>query len=141
MTGENETETGVFWVHIASFAVYNAILGYLFRESAAHGLRACILLFVALSKHFAVNDAVLHHHNHRLYNRVGRWILAGSILTGWCIGQLSHLNEAAIAAIWALVAGGIILNVLKDELPSNKEGNFGFFAMGAAFYSVILLVS
>ena len=137
--GEDCTPPGVFWLHIASFAIYNAILGYLFRESENHGLIDCLLLFVVLALHFAVNDVGLREHHKRAYDRVGRWLLAGVILFGWVLGQAFQINEAAIAVIWALVAGGIILNVLKEELPPEQESNFGMFLAGATVYSGLLL--
>lgn len=36
-------------------------------------------------------------------------------MLGWMLGEVVHINAAAIATNWALVAGGIILNVLKEE--------------------------
>ncbi|MEM6598629.1 MAG: hypothetical protein AAF635_10720 [Cyanobacteria bacterium P01_C01_bin.69] len=138
MTGENTTESGIFWLHITSFAIYNAILGYLFRESAIHGITECIILFFALGLHFLVNDLGLRQHHRQAYDRSGRWLLAGAIMAGWAIGQATHFNEAAIAAIWALVAGGVIFNVLKEERPDNPDSHFGLFAVGAAVYTVIL---
>lgn len=136
---ENCTHPGVFWLHIASFALYNAILGYLLHESEKHGLAACLFLFAALALHFLVNDVSLREHHRHAYDRVGRWLLAGAIVLGWSIGQVARLDAAALAAIWALVAGGIILNVLKEELPKEQDSNFGLFVAGAVVYSALLL--
>ena len=140
MTGDNSTELGIFWIHIGSFALYNAVLGYLLRESAEHGWRACLLLFITLTLHFVANDLGLRIHHKRAYDRVGRWILAAAILAGWAVSNTTQLNEAAVAAIWALIAGGIILNVLKEELPEQAESHFGLFATGAGIYSAILML-
>ena len=139
--GEDCTHLGVFWLHIVSFAIYNTILGYLLRESEEHGLIACLLLFFTLALHFLVNDVGLREHHKRVYDRTGRWILAGAIVFGWILGQAFHVDAAAIAAIWALVAGGIILNVLKEELPEEQESHFGMFVTGATVYSVVLLLA
>ncbi|MGD1860346.1 MAG: hypothetical protein ACFB0E_10295 [Leptolyngbyaceae cyanobacterium] len=137
--GEDTTHPGIFWVHIISFASYNLILGYLLRESEGHGLIACLLLFIALALHFAVNDINLREHHKRMYDRWGRWALAGAIVLGWALGEALHLEEAGILAAWALVAGGLILNVLKEELPGEDESHFGFFFAGATMYAVVLL--
>ena len=133
--------TLLFYIHILSFAVYNAILGYLFRESANHGVVDCLILFVALGLHFAVNDFSLRHHYPYRYDHIGRWILSGAIFSGWSLGQTTHFNAAAVAAVWALVAGGVIMNVLKEELPEERTSHFGYFVVGAAFYAVILLMT
>ncbi|MEM6255113.1 MAG: hypothetical protein AAF821_19535 [Cyanobacteria bacterium P01_D01_bin.156] len=137
--GEDCTHPGVFWIHIISFGIYNGILGYLLRESENHGLVACLILFFALALHFLVNDVGLRGHHRHMYDRIGRWLLAGAIVLGWVLGEQFHLDGAAIAAIWALVAGGIILNVLKEELPEEQESHFGMFCTGAGLYALILL--
>ncbi len=139
MTANDHTTIGVFWVHIATFAIYNGVLGYLFHESENHGLMACLLLFVTLGVHFVVNDLGLREHHKQAYDRVGRWVLAAAIITGWVIGQALTLNPAAIATVWALVAGGVILNVLKEELPEERESDFGTFLLGAVGYGALLL--
>ncbi|MEL7069225.1 MAG: hypothetical protein AAGN15_11320 [Cyanobacteria bacterium J06581_3] len=138
MTGDNVPEPGIFWTHIAFVAIYNAILGYLFRESAVHGIRECIILFFALGLHFLVNDVGLRHYHRKAYDQIGRWVLAGAIVTGWCVGQVTDFNEAAIAAIWALIAGSIIFNVLKEEMPDSPDSHFGFFTVGLVAYAIIL---
>jgi hypothetical protein len=138
--GQDCTHPGVFWLHVSSFAIYNGILGFLFWESARHGLIACLLLFVALGLHFFVNDVGLREHHKQAYDRIGRWILSGAILLGWSLGHGFHGNEAAISAIWALVAGGMILNVLKEELPEEQDSHFGMFVGGAVIYSLLLLL-
>lgn len=137
--GENSTYSSVFWIHVASFGIYNTILGYLLRESENHGLTACLILFFTLALHFWVNDVGLREHHSRLYDRIGRWLLAGAIVFGWFLGEAFQLDKAEIAIVWALVAGGIILNVFKEELPEQQESHFGMFCMGAALYSVVLL--
>lgn len=139
--GKDHTQSTVFWLHIGSFALYNAILGYLLRESETYGLLACFLLFVTLALHFLVNDVGLREHHKHLYDHRGRWVLSAAVVLGWVLGQAIIIDAAAIAAIWALVAGGIILNVLKEELPAERESNFSMFIVGAAVYSVVLLVA
>ena len=139
--GEDRTQSAIFWLHITSFAIYNAILGYLLRESENHGLTACLLLFFTLALHFVVNDVGLREHHKRAYDRLGRWLLAGAILLGWILGQAQPVNAAAIATIWAFMAGGIVLNVLKEELPAKEDSNFPLFVTGAAVYTVILLAA
>ena len=133
------TSIGVFWVHIGSFAIYNALIGNLLSDAEEHGLVSSLLLFVALALHFIVNDYSLREHHKHAYHRWGRWVLAGAIILGWVLGQAIHLDEAAIATLWAFVAGGIILNVLKEEMPENRQTCFWSFLVGAGVYSVLLL--
>jgi quinol-cytochrome oxidoreductase complex cytochrome b subunit len=136
----NHPTSAVFWIHIAAFSIKMTILGYLFHEQTAHGLVSCLLLFAALALHFFIVDYVLRQHHQQSYDRLGRWVLASSILTGWIVGQSINLHPSGIAAVWAFAAGAIILNVLKEELPEQRSSCFKSFLIGAASYSAILLL-
>ena len=57
------------------------------------------------------------------------------------VGLFFGVSEAAIAVLFGFLAGGVVMNVLKEELPEEREGRFWAFALGAAFYSVVLLVA
>lgn len=138
-SGEDATSQGIFWVHIGAFAIYNALIGELFSNTEEKGLIPAILLFVALALHFLINDRGLRAHHKKPYDRLGRWILAGSLMTGWILGISFHLPEAFLAVLWGLLAGGLILNVLKEELPDTKESCFPSFTMGAGIYAILLL--
>ncbi|MFJ6412621.1 hypothetical protein [Terribacillus sp. AE2B 122] len=60
--------------------------------------------------------------------------LAGSL------ADLTELNEVAISILNAFIAGGIVLNVLKEELPEEKESSIGSFLLGAVGYTILLLL-
>jgi hypothetical protein len=133
------TEAGIFWLHIASFAVYNALIGYLLLHREEPGVQSLFLFFFAMALHFIVNDKGLRDNHKSYYDRVGRWILAAAIIVGWAIGRGSEIHEAAIAVLFAFLAGGIVLNVLKEELPEDRESRFWGFALGAAIYASLLV--
>ncbi len=139
---EQDTETasvGVFYLHIGSFAIYNALIGYLMLHRNEDGLSGLLFFFVAYAFHFVVNDYGLRQHHRRDYERVGRWLLAGAVVLGGAVGLAATLSEAALAVAFAFIAGGTILNVLKEELPEDRESRFWAFALGTACYTVLLL--
>lgn len=133
------TPPAVFWLHVGSFAVYNVLIGYLLagRESATHQYAAFVL---ALGLHFLVNDFGLREHHRERYHRMGRWLLAIAVAVGAVLGMWVRLSEAAVLAILAFVAGGIILNVLKEELPAERESRFGAFAVGLVGFAALLMM-
>lgn len=133
------TPPAVFWIHIASFAIYNVLIGYLLagRESASHEHAAFV---VALGLHLLVNDYGLREHHRERYHRVGRWILAMAVVVGAFLGVSVRLPEAVVLSILAFVAGGIVLNVLKEELPAERESHFGAFAAGVIGFTAILMM-
>ena len=139
-TSETENNnSAIFWIHISAFAILNAILGYVLQDLSEHSLIACILFFMTAALHFFIIDDNLREHQKSLYDRQGRWLLVGAIVFGAVIGQVAHLNEAAIAIVWSFLAGSIILNVLKRELPDEKESCFWSFIGGAFLFAVLLL--
>lgn len=129
----------VFWVSMSSFAIYNALIGYLVVHREESGLLSLILFGVAMAVHFVVNDHALQEDHKRVYERLGRWILVAALFVGWAIGVMAEVSEAAIAVLLAFLAGGIILNVLKEELPEERESRFSAFALGLLAYTVVLV--
>ena len=134
-----ESHPGVFWLHIGAFSVYNGLIGYLLVHRKGGDAMELLLYSAALALHFLVNDVALQSDHHRLYNRSGRWILAASAMAGWALGTVTQLSELALSALTAFIAGAIVLNVLKEELPEERNSRFSAFLLGAGSYTVLLL--
>lgn len=138
--GEGDvTSSGVFWLHISSFAVYNALIGYLLLHREQPSIQSLLFFFFAMALHFVVNDYGLREHHKNAYDRIGSWILAAAIIVGWVIGSGTEISEAAIALLFAFLAGGVVLNVLKEELPEERQSCFWAFALGTGIYAALLL--
>lgn len=137
-TGEDRTTSDAFWLSIASFAVYNAVIGYLLLREELAEPTELVLFTVALGVHFVVNDFGLREHHRDAYDRVGRWIIAGAVLLGWLVGVATEISERAIALVIAFIAGGVVLNVFKEELPGERLARFSPFLAGALAYTVLL---
>lgn len=136
---EAGTSAGVFWIHIGSFAVYNALIGYLLLHREVTTLGSLAFFTVAMALHFVVTDYGLNEEHKAPYRRVGRWVLVGAVLAGFLVGEATELSKAAVAVLTAFLAGGVILNVLKDEVPSEQQSRFWAFALGTAGYAALLL--
>ncbi|KOP24629.1 hypothetical protein AMR41_19780 [Hapalosiphon sp. MRB220] len=121
---EDITEPYVFWIHITSFAIYNALIGYLILHRESPGLISLLFFAIAMGLHFLVNDYGLRQDHKKTYDHIGRWILSAAIIFGWVIGTAIEIHQAAIAVLFAFLAGGIILNVLKEELPEERKSRF-----------------
>lgn len=122
--GQTTTGMGVFWMHIGSFAVYNALVGYLLLHREEQDLRGLLLFFVAMALHFLVNDFGLRQDHKDTYKRIGRWILAAGVAAGWLVGVMTQVGRALVALLFAFLAGAVILNVLKEELPEERQSRF-----------------
>ena len=110
------------------------------RQSNPNPWSYFLLLFIAVAFHYAINDRNLREHNKRAYDRIGRWVLAVAILGGWMLRLVMPVGELGIAIIKAFLAGGLILNVLKRELPDRQESCFWSFVWGAGVYTTLLLL-
>jgi len=126
----------VFWIHVGSFAAYNAIVGALLLDRELGGL---FPFFVAMALHFLVTDDGLRDRHGATYRRRGRWVLAAAVLVGVVVGDALEDTELLVSVFVPFLAGGIVLNVIKEELPSDRESRFSAFALGAAGYAALLL--
>ncbi len=129
----------VFTFSMASYAVYNAIIGYALHQRAEEGVAVVATYTLAMGLHFFVNDFALREHHREAYAKIGRWVLVGAICAGALAAQIVEVSEAALALVLAFIAGSIILNVLKEELPTQSESSFTAFALGAGGYAALLL--
>lgn len=132
---------GVFAVHMASFACYDLVVGYLLVRGEHESPASLAFFSLALALHFAVSDYALYEHHRHLFRRIGRWLLVLALAAGVAIGYLVAVSDAVVAVLVAFLAGGIILNVLKEEVPGEREGRFWPFLAGAAGYAALLLAA
>jgi hypothetical protein len=140
-TGKDVPSMEMFWFSILSFGLYTGLIGYLLvSESERSGLT---LLFFsgAIALHFIVNDYGLREHHKHLYTLYGRWVLLVAITAGAIAGILIEIDKVPLAIMISFLSGGIILNVLKEELPDNRESRFTAFALGAIVYAILLMIS
>lgn len=136
--GPDATKAGVFWLHISTFAVMNVLIGYLLikRHETWSALAG---FFVAMLVKFIVNDHSLHQLHKKGYDRIGRWLLAGAVVLGWGIGHLDLMPKIGPAILQGILAGAVLLNVFKEELPKESKSRLWPFALGAALYAVVLV--
>ncbi|GLB58077.1 hypothetical protein [Cytobacillus sp. NCCP-133] len=137
---KGETSAGLFLLHMSAFFLYNMLIGYLLIHGEFESMKEWLMYFIALAVHFISNDHGLRQSHKRVYDQYGRWVLSLSVLYGWLIGILTEVSDMIIAFLFSVLAGGVILNVLKEELPEGRESNFGAFIAGAAGYTIILML-
>lgn len=134
-------EAELFPLHIGSFAFYNVLIGYLLLHREEVGVASLLIYFAAMALHFVTSDYGLREdHKHR-YDQNGRWITAAAVLGGWALGAVTEVAEVPVGFLFAFLAGGVVLNVLKEELPEERQSNFGAFALGTAGYALILVAA
>ena len=88
---------------------------------------------------FVVNDWGIRSIHRAYYDRYGRWLLGTAVLAGWAIGMTHRIEDVSISYISAFLAGGVIMNVMKEELPKERQSSFLAFLIGVVGYAGILL--
>lgn len=136
MKAEDRSRERVFWAHLASFSVYNLAIGYMLTDEA-RSLQDRALFFVAMALHFLVIDFSLRDHYKHVYHNKGRWLLAGAVVLGCAIGIFVDIPDVVMSVAIAFIAGGIVLNALKEELPEEKQSRFWPFLLGATLYATV----
>jgi 4-hydroxybenzoate polyprenyltransferase len=98
-----------------------------------------LLFTVAMALHFVLTDRGLEEHYPGQFGTRSRLLLALALLAGWGAAALfAPSSTLPVALLTALLAGSILLNVFKEELPSNRRSSFPFFLAGLVLYSALL---
>ena len=135
----NSTGAKLLWFHIFSFSIYNMLIGYLLLHREENGVTQLFFYTLAMSLHFVANDYGLRQDQKDQYDAKGRWILAGAVLLGWLIGIFVSFPQIVIDFLFSFLAGGVILNVLKEELPEERKSHFWSFALGGCIFAILLI--
>ncbi len=128
-----------FAVHLAGFLVYDVLIGYLlvYPNVLAHHRGA---FAVAMGLHLLGTDYDLREHDEALFHDVGRWLLAAGVILGTALGHLVSFGLLGPAIAYAFLVGGIVLNVMKTELPAARESRLPAFLAGVVGYTAVLLL-
>ncbi len=135
------TELAVFWLSVASFVIFNAATGYAVASPGDQAVEPLWMFALAMGLHTLVNDHSLVEHHGEKYRRIGRWLLVGGLLVGWSIGIAPGIEipTEVLAPVLAYLAGGLIMNILRHELPdTDRTTDVAAFAIAAAVYAVLL---
>jgi len=129
----------VFLLHIGGFAVYSWLVTYLMLRGITETPLPILLYALAMGLHFLGVGHSLEHEHGSLYNRPGRQILAAAVMAGWLCGVFADVPKPVIITLLGFVSGGVVMNSMIMELPSEKEGKFWALATGAVGYALLLL--
>ena len=129
----------VYWLHLGAFAGYNVLITYTMALRVRTGLLFAVLFTVAMGLHFVLTDRGLEEHYPRRFTGSGRLLLAGALLLGWGLSALAApVSTLLVVVLTALLAGSVLLNVFKEELPSDRNASFGWFLAGLVLYAGLL---
>lgn len=130
---------GVYRLHLGSFMVYNALITYTMALRLRTGIAFAVLFTVAMGLHFVLTDRGLEEHYPERFTAAGRVLLAVALLLGWGVAAVfAPSSTLLVALLTALLGGSILLNVFKEEIPSNRRSSFPWFLTGLVLYAGLL---
>jgi len=127
-----------FRFELGSFAALDFLIGFTLLHRARAGNHELLFFFVAMFLKFILSDQALHAQHQHAYDRRGRWLLSAAVLIGWALGSVVRLPAPGPALIEAFIAGGVILNILRWELPRSGGSRYWPFFLGAVAYAALL---
>jgi hypothetical protein len=134
-----EPPGGVFAVHVASFAAYNAVITYTMALRLRTGVAFAVLFTVAMGLHFVLTDRGMSEHYPRRFRGWGRLVLAGALIAGWLAAAVrAPTSTLVVSLLIAALSGSVLLNVFKEELPSDRGSKFRWFLAGLVLYALLL---
>ena len=138
--GTTQGELGsrfTYKLQLGGFSAYVSLVGYLMVHERS---LPTLLYLIAMTLHFlAVNHSFEREYS-STYDHGGRWVLAAAVVVGGCVGIFTSMSEELLATLLGFNSGGVVINSMLMELPTEKEGRFWAFCLGAVGYSLLLLL-
>jgi len=129
-----------FRFQMAGFAVYMLLIGYLLvvREETSYLSLGLYVFTMAL--HVFMLDLHFSERFLNLYPTQGRVLLASSVISGSLLGTVEALPDVVTSGLFAFVVGGVVIMSANEEFRAGTGIQFAWFAGGACFYGVLLLL-
>lgn len=141
-SAENEPSSGVFRLHLGSFLLYNALITYTMPLRLRTGVPFAVLFTIAMGLHFVLTDRGLAANYPLRFRSWGRYALAGGLIGGWvAVALAAPANTVLVSALTAALGGSVLLNVFKEELPSDRGSSFAWFLSGLVGYAALLALT
>lgn len=132
---------GVFAVHLGAFSLYNAMITYTLPIRFEDGrIGFAVLFVVAMALHFLLSDRALAEHHGDLFARVGRPVLAAALVVGIVASWLAApTRTVVVSVVAAALAGFVLFNVVRDEIPGEQRVRFPAFLGAITTYGALML--
>ena len=130
---DSEGEHRNFRLKLTQLAVYNWLIVYgTPTELAESGFHA-IPVVLAIGIHLVHADYSFSGEYPQPFAAWGRYVMAAAPIIGWITVVIDgKTNEELNDIFVALLAGTILYNVFKEELPEHNKSHFRWFLAGAA---------
>ena len=137
---KGNNDSFVYELHLTMFCFYNFLITYTMSLRALSSITATVIFTVAMALHFVLTDRKFCRFYRVRFNQIGRFILIAALFIGWlCSVIFDPVNVLVAAFMVSFLAGSILLNVFREELPTAESASYWWFTFGAVIIAVILL--
>jgi hypothetical protein len=128
-----------FWLSISGYLLFNFLMGVSLSDSTNPEIQPLWLFTIAMGMHYFVRDHNAVADSASLYQHEARWGLVGALFAGYIVGYLTKIPDAVVAVVVSFLAGGVLLNALRYELPKRDQVGYLSFVLGSLLYTAVLL--
>ncbi len=130
-----------FYLHVGAAALSNFLITYTLPLRTQAGWPFAIVFAAAMGLHFLIVDRHMEEHHRALFCEQGRYLLLGALALGWVLAVATEPdNVFGVALLSSFLGGTVLLNVFKQEIPSESRTSYPWFVTGIALGAVTLLI-
>ncbi len=119
-------------VALAALSWLSFLTGFLLVELEKPGLLPLVFFTLAIGVYFAVRDPSLAVTFGGQSDRVWRPALVAALVAGWLVGTWDAVGPMPFTLLSAILAGGVILSVVREQLPDAGGVSFPVFVGATA---------
>jgi hypothetical protein len=135
-----KNDNRLYLLHLLMFCLYNFLITYTMSLRADVSVVATMIFTATMALHFVLSDQKFCRLYPHRFNHVGRFILILALLLGWLFSVIfDPVNVLVLAFLTSFLAGSVLFNVFREELPSSTLSSYPWFLLGAFVISMCLL--
>ena len=133
------SESFHFYLHLSAILLYNGIITYTMPVRVMVGPAFAVLFTVVMGLHFVIQDQALERHFPEDFKAKGRFLLILALLGGFILAAVNEPDNVFVVALLnSFLGGAVLMNVFRNELPTDRKSSFTWFTVGIALGAALL---
>lgn len=136
----DQPKKSTYLLHMMMQAVFNFIITYTMATRIETGLFFAIIFTLSMGLHFMLTDRHMRRHFPQLFTIKSRLVFMLALIAGalvsWIVGPEIEISSSFLIAI---LAGIIMYQIFREELPNSQDSNFNSFCIGIFTMTIILI--
>ena len=121
----------------SGFFIYSLLTGYILANWSRPGLIPVFLAGSILTLHLLGVNHQLRKWHRRVFDDYFRWLFAFALIIGWGAGIFLDIPREMEIAVTGMLAGGIITNIMNEEIPNRNPYKIVPFIAGVVLITIV----